>query len=168
MDTNNNISQAQDHTGERNYAAGKTSTYPKRRVVLCPTKTSTANSPPEATDRKKGHTYDDLFRLLESLRGEFRELRVSVAECSPLTSPLSETLEAVRADVGTVDLRLKAFGVEASEIRNAVSETTKVVAEIAKACRRIESKVNGVAIDCAEIKGILHNHEARLRVLESP
>ncbi len=103
---------------------------------------------------QKGHTYDDLFRLLESLRGEFREFRVSVAECSPLTSPLSETLEAVHADVGRVDLQLQLqeFGVEAAEIRKAVWQITKVVAEIGKGYRRIESKVNGIAIDCVEIK----------------
>lgn len=114
-----------------------------------------------------GRTYDDLFRLLESLRGEVAEFRASVAESSPMTAPLSETLEAVNADLGAVALQLKAVGIETTEIGNAVSENTKVVAEIAKGYRRIESKVNGIAIDCAEIKGILHDHEVRLQALDS-
>lgn len=120
----------------------------------------------ESDGMQQGRTYDDLFRLLELLRGEVAEFRASAAECLPTTEPLFETLEAVNADVRTVALQLKAIGVEAAEIGKAVSENTKVVAEIAKGYRRIESKVNGVAIDCAEIKGILHDHEVRLQAID--
>jgi hypothetical protein len=41
------------------------------------------------------------------------------------------------------------------------------VGEIAKVSRRIESKINGIAIDFAEIKGTLQNHEERLEALNS-
>lgn len=100
-----------------------------------------------------GRTLDDLFRLVEALAGEFTEFRGRVETRLLNTTPLSETLEAVRADVRGV-----------AEQQDTLA---REVAEIAKAARRIESKVNGISIDFSEMKGILQNHEERLQALNS-
>jgi uncharacterized coiled-coil DUF342 family protein len=94
---------------------------------------------------------------------------------------MSETLEAVRADVGTIADRQNTLRTEVAELRNEVSEMhnqvaetrnevaeiVKAVTELAKGSRRIESKVNGISIDFSEIKGTLQNHEVRLQALNS-
>jgi chromosome segregation ATPase len=116
---------------------------------------------------QQGQTLDDLFSLVRSLRGEFTEFRDRVEVCLLSTTPLSETLEAVRAGVGTVAERQGTLHNEVSETRKEVAEIAKAVTEIAKGSRRIESKVNGISIDFAEIKGTLQNHEVRLQALNS-
>lgn len=121
----------------------------------------------EGDGPQPGRTLDDLFGLVESLRGEFAEFRERVEIRLLGTTPLSEMIDAIRADVGIVAERQNAFGKEVAEIAKAVTELTKATSEIAKGSRRIESKVNGIAIDFAELKGILHDHEVRLQALDS-
>jgi len=115
---------------------------------------------PEDDQQQQGHTLDDLFSLVQSLRYEFTEFRDKVEVRLLRTTPLSETLEAVQADVRTVAERQ-------DTLRNEVSEISKTASEIAKGNRRIENKVNGISIDFSEIKGTLQNHEARLQALNS-
>lgn len=110
--------------------------------------------------QEQRRTLDDLFSLVDSLRSEFTEFQDRVEVRLLKTTPLSETLEAVRADVGTVAERQ-------DMLRNEVSEISKAVSEIVKGNRRIENKINGISIDFSEIKGTLQNHEARLQALNS-
>lgn len=145
--------------------------------------------------QQRGRTLDDLFSLVQSLRGEFTEFSDKVEVRLLRTTPLSETLEAVRADVGIVAERQDTLRIEVAEIRTEVAEIrtevaavrteltevrtevaavrtevaeiARAVTEIAKASRRIESKVNGISIDFSEIKGTLQNHEVRLQALNS-
>jgi len=114
---------------------------------------TTRQFPPAGGGQQPGRTLDDLFQLMESLRGEFTEFRARVEARLLNTTLLSETLNAVRADVRAV-----------AERQDPLEQD---VAEIAKASRRIESKVNGISIDFSEIKGILQNHEERLQALDS-
>jgi chromosome segregation ATPase len=122
--------------------------------------TTTREFSPEGDQEQHGRTLDDLFSLVESLRGEFTEFRDRVEVRLLRTTPLSETLEVVRADVASV-------AQQQHTLRNEVSEISKAVAEIAKGNRRIENKVNGISIDLSEIKGTLQNHEVRLQALNS-
>jgi hypothetical protein len=81
-------------------------------------------------DRQQpGRTLDALFSLVESLRNEFTEFRDKIEVRLLRTTPLSETLDAVRADVATI-----------AERQDTLSKT---VNEIAKGTRRIENKING-------------------------
>jgi methyl-accepting chemotaxis protein len=118
---------------------------------------------PEVDRQPQGRTLDDLFSLVQSLRGEFTEFRDRVEG----RLPLSKTLDEVRADVGTIAEMLVTLRNEVAEIAKAVTEITKTITEIAKGNRRIESKVNGISIDFSEIKGILQNHQVRLQALNS-
>ncbi len=54
-----------------------------------------------------------------------------------------------------------------TEIAKGVTEIRNSATEITKVSRRIESKVNGISIDVAEIEGTLFDHEVRLEALES-
>ncbi len=94
------------------------------------------------------------------MRGEFTEFRYRVEVRLLSTTPLSETLDVVRAEVGTIAERQ-------DTVRSEVAEIAKAVTEIAKVNRRIESKINGISIDFSEIKGTLQNHEVRLQALNS-
>lgn len=123
------------------------------RSEPCQTKTPRRQFSPGGDEPQQGRTVEDLFSLVESLRGEFTEFRDKVDVRLLGTTPLSETLELVRADVGALAERQTALGTD--------------VAEIAKVSRRIESKINGIAIDFAEIKGTLHHYEERLEALDS-
>lgn len=114
----------------------------------------------EGDQRPEGRTLNDLFFLVESLGGEFTEFRDKVEVRLLRTTPLSETLETVRGNVAAV-------AEHQDTLRNDVAEIAKVIAEIAKGSRRIESKVNGISIDFSEIKGTLQNHEVRLQALNS-
>ena len=143
---------------------------------------------PEGDGQQQGRTLDDLFSLVQSLRGEFMEFRDRVEVRLLRTTPMSETLEAVRADVRLVAERQDTLRNEVAEIRNEVGEIrnevglvaerqdtlrnevagiAKAVIELAKGSRRIESKVKGISIDFSEIKGTLQNHEVRLQALNS-
>jgi hypothetical protein len=112
-------------------------------------------------------TLDNLFSLVELLRGELTDFRAEFTEFRDRvevrllsTTPLGETVDLVRADIAVLAERQTTLSTEMSGI-------AKTNAEIAKASRRIESKVNGISIDFAEIKGTLQNHEERLEALNS-
>lgn len=69
--------------------------------------------------------------------------------------------------IATVRMDVTAVAEELSAVRQEVAEIAKAVADIAKVNRRIESKVNGISTELAEIKGTPHNHEVRLEALNS-
>ncbi len=130
--------------------------------------------PREGDEHPNARSLDALFELIESLRKEFTEFREKAETRLLNTTPLSETLEAIRVDVGTIGERQDTLGKHVAEIAKTVSELgspvtelTRVTSEIAKGNRRIESKVNGISIDFAEMKGILQDHEERLQALNS-
>lgn len=93
-------------------------------------------SPADGEPPPPGRTLDDLCGLVESLCGEVARFRARVEEGLLDTTPLAETLEAVRGEVRGVAARLAALGA--------------AVAEVTRAARRIERKVNGISIACSE------------------
>lgn len=144
-------------------------------------KDTTNQSSSQCTGQRE-RTFDDLFLLLQSLRSEVGQFCDDARWLK--TPPLSETLEAP----STVAEQAGELGREVAEIARKSAEMSKIVmgmrtvtteiaksvigarnssAEIAKVSRRIESKVNGIAIDVAEIKGTLYHHEVWLEALES-
>lgn len=132
----------------------------------------TRQFPAESDQQPDARTLDTLFELVESLRNDFTAFRDRVEPRLLATTPLSETLEAIRLDVGVIGERHDTLANNVGEITKTVAaltttavELTKVTSEIAKGNRRIESKVNGISIDFAEMKGILQSHEERLQAL---
>ena len=130
------------------------------------------------TSEGDGRTIDDLFRLvqssfdflrgrIESLEGEFRAHRVEFeahraefidfrdkvdSRLLKMTTPLSETLEAIRVEVRQVGERQDAFTVELADLKRIV--------------RKIDHKLGGRSSDMYDIKADLRDHEGRLEALE--
>ena len=130
------------------------------------------------TSEGDGRTIDDLFRLvqssfdflrgrIESLEGEFRAHRVEFeahrgefvdfrdkvdSRLLKMTTPLSETLEAIRVEVRQVGERQDAFAVELADLKRIV--------------RKIDHKLGGLSSDMYDIKADLRDHEGRLEALE--
>jgi uncharacterized coiled-coil DUF342 family protein len=142
-------------------------------------KDTTNQSSSQCTGQQE-RTLDDLFSLLQSLRSEVGQFR---DDGRWLKTPLSETLEAantvaeqadeLRREVAelareSAEVSKAGIGMRSvtTEIAKSVIQVRNSSAEIAKVSRRIESKVNGIAIDVAEIKGTLYDHEVWLEALE--
>ena len=130
------------------------------------------------TSEGEGRTIDDLFRLvqssfdflrgrIESLEGEFRAHRVEFeahraefvdfrdkvdSRLLKMTTPLSETLEAIRVEVRQVGERQDVFAVEFADLKRIV--------------RKIDHKLGGLSSDMYDIKADLRDHEGRLEALE--
>ena len=121
-----------------------------------------------------GHTIEDVFRLVVSMndrligledrfethragfeahrsefeahRSEFIEFRDRVdSRLLKMTTPLSETLEAIRGDIRQVTERMD---------------------DLNRITRKIEGKVSAISTDMYDIKADLHDHERRLEALE--
>jgi len=121
-----------------------------------------------------GHTIEDVFRLVVSIndrlirledrfethrtefeahRAEFVEFRDKVdSRLLKMTTPLSETLEALRGEVRQVAERQDAFAVELADLKRIV--------------RKIDHKLGGLSSDMYDIKADLRDHEGRLEALE--
>ena len=114
-----------------------------------------------------GHTIEDVFQLAGSIndrlirledrfeahRAEFVEFRDKVdSRLLKLTTPLSETLEAIRVEVRQVGERQDVFAVEFADLKRIV--------------RKIDHKLGGLSSDMYDIKADLRDHEGRLEALE--
>ena len=114
-----------------------------------------------------GHTIEDVFQLAVSMndrlirledrfeahRAEFVEFRDKVdSRLLKLTTPLSETLEAIRVEVRQVGERQDVFAVELADVKRIV--------------RKIDHKLGGLSSDMYDIKADLRDHESRLEALE--
>jgi len=114
-----------------------------------------------------GHTIEDVFQLAGSIndrlirledrfeahRAEFVEFRDKVdSRLLKLTTPLSETLEAIRVEVRQVGERQDVFAVELADVKRIV--------------RKIDHKLGGLSSDMYDIKADLRDHESRLEALE--
>lgn len=121
-----------------------------------------------------GHTIEDVFRLVVSMndrlirledrfethraefeahRAEFVEFRDKVdSRLLKMTTPLSETLEAIRGELRQVAERQDAFAVELTDLKRIV--------------RKIDHKLGGLSSDMYDIKADLRDHEGRLEALE--
>jgi len=121
---------------------------------------------PEAS-KEVGHTIEDVFQLVVSMndrlirledrfeahRAEFLEFRDKVdSRLLKLTTPLSETLEAIRVEVRQVGERQDAFAVELADLKRIV--------------RKIDHKLGGLSSDMYDIKADLRDHEGRLEAHE--
>jgi len=114
-----------------------------------------------------GHTIEDVFQLAVSIndrlirledrfeahRAEFVEFRDKVdSRLLKLTTPLSETLEAIRVEVRQVGERQDVFAMELADLKRIV--------------RKIDHKLGGLSSDMYDIKADLRDHEGRLEALE--
>ena len=114
-----------------------------------------------------GHTIEDVFQLVVSMndqlirledrfeahRAEFVEFRDKVdSRLLKLTTPLSETLEAIRVEVRQVGERQDVFAMELADLKRIV--------------RKIDHKLGGLSSDMYDIKADLRDHEGRLEALE--
>ena len=114
-----------------------------------------------------GHTIEDVFQLAVSIndrlirledrfeahRAEFVEFRDKVdSRLLKLTTPLSETLEAIRVEVRQVGERQDVFAMELADLKRIV--------------RKIDHKVGGLSSDMYDIKADPRDHEGRLEALE--
>src|SRR5207253_5580402 len=114
-----------------------------------------------------GHTIEDVFQLVVSMndqlirledrfeahRTEFIEFRDKVdSRLLKMTTPLSETLEAIRVEVRQVRERQDVFAVELADLKRIV--------------RKIDHKLGGLSSDMYDIKADLRDHEGRLEALE--
>src|SRR5437016_11234945 len=114
-----------------------------------------------------GHTIEDVFQLAVSMndrlirledrfeahRAEFVEFRDKVdSRLLKMTTPLSETLEAIRGDIRQVRERQDAFAAELSEVKRIM--------------RKIDYTVGEMLREMYAIKGEIHDHEGRLIALE--
>jgi chromosome segregation ATPase len=91
---------------------------------------------------------DPVLAAIAAMRQDF-ELRFDVIE---------RTLESLDKDFDEVIVRLEKLEMRTSPL--------PLLEEIDKRIRRIESKLNGMAIEFAEFRGDIHNHEKRLETLE--
>jgi septal ring factor EnvC (AmiA/AmiB activator) len=121
----------------------------------------------ESAGNGGGRTLDDLFEMMQSLRNDFDALRTEFtafrdkvdARLLKITTPLSETLEAIRVDIRAVTESQDASARETAEMRSDI-------ADIKKVNRRIETKFVMLTNEFYEFKANLHDHEVRLEALE--
>ena len=137
------------------------------------------------TSEGDGRTIDDLFRLvqssfdflrgrIESLEGEFRAHRVEFeahraefvdfrdkvdSRLLKMTTPLSETLEAIRVEVRQVGERQENFAARQDAFAVELADLKRIV-------RKIDHKLGGLSSDMYDIKADLRDHESRLEALE--
>jgi len=121
-----------------------------------------------------GHTIEDVFQLAGSIndrlirledrfeahRAEFVEFRDKVdSRLLKLTTPLSETLEAIRVEVRQVGERQENFAARQDVFAVALADVKRIV-------RKIDHKLGGLSSDMYDIKADLRDHESRLEALE--
>ena len=121
-----------------------------------------------------GHTIEDVFRLVVSMndrlikledrfeahRAEFVEFRDKVdSRLLKLTTPLSETLEAIRVEVRQVGERQDSFAARQEAFAVELADLKRIV-------RKIDHKLGGLSSDMYDIKADLRDHEGRLEALE--
>src|SRR2546421_11925593 len=124
-----------------------------------------------------GHTIEDVFRLvvsmndrligledrfethragLEAHRSEFIEFRDRVdSRLLKMTTPLSETLEAIRGDIRQVRERQDQFAERQDAFAAELAEVKRIV-------RKIDYTVGEMLREMYAIKGEIHDHEGRL------
>ncbi len=128
---------------------------------------------PEAS-KEVGHTIEDVFQLVVSMndrlirledrfeahRAEFLEFRDKVdSRLLKLTTPLSETLEAIRVEVRQVGERQDSFAARQDAFAVELADLKRIV-------RKIDHKLGGLSSDMYDIKADLRDHEGRLEALE--
>jgi len=121
-----------------------------------------------------GHTIEDVFQLVVSMndrlirledrfeahRAEFLEFRDKVdSRLLKLTTPLSETLEAIRVEVRQVGERQDSFAARQDAFAVELADLKRIV-------RKIDHKLGGLSSDMYDIKADLRDHEGRLEALE--
>ncbi len=126
------------------------------------------------TSAEGGHTIEDVFRLVVSMndrlirledrfeahRAEFVEFRDKVdSRLLKMTTPLSETLEAIRGDIRQVRERQDQFAERQDAFAAELAEVKRIV-------RKIDYTVGEMLREMYAIKGEIHDHEGRLIALE--
>ena len=121
-----------------------------------------------------GHTIEDVFQLVVSMndqlirledrfeahRAEFIEFRDKVdSRLLKMTTPLSETLEAIRVEVRQVGERQENFAARQDAFAVELADLKRIV-------RKIDHKLGGLSSDMYDIKADLRDHEGRLEALE--
>ena len=121
-----------------------------------------------------GHTIEDVFQLVVSMndrlmrledrfelhRAEFVEFRDKVdSRLVKMTTPLSETLEAIRGDIRQVRERQDQFAERQDAFAAELAEVKRIV-------RKIDYTVGEMLREMYAIKGEIHDHEGRLIALE--
>ena len=121
-----------------------------------------------------GHTIEDVFRLVVSIsdrlagledrsevhRAEFVEFRDKVdSRLLKMTTPLSETLEAIRGDIRQVRERQDQFAERQDAFAAELADVKRIV-------RKIDYTVGEMLREMYAIKGEIHDHEGRLIALE--
>ena len=121
-----------------------------------------------------GHTIEDVFQLVVSMndqlirledrfeahRTEFIEFRDKVdSRLLKMTTPLSETLEAIRVEVRQVGERQESFAARQDAFAVEFADLKRIV-------RKIDHKLGGLSSDMYDIKADLRDHEGRLEALE--
>src|SRR5437879_8925029 len=120
------------------------------------------------------HTIEDVFQLVVSMndqlirledrfeahRAEFIEFRDKVdSRLLKMTTPLSETLEAIRVEVRQVGERQENFAARQDAFAVELADLKRIV-------RKIDHKLGGLSSDMYDIKADLRDHEGRLEALE--
>jgi len=120
------------------------------------------------------HTIEDVFQLVVSMndqlirledrfeahRTEFIEFRDKVdSRLLKMTTPLSETLEAIRVEVRQVGERQESFAARQDAFAVELADLKRIV-------RKIDHKLGGLSSDMYDIKADLRDHEGRLEALE--
>jgi archaellum component FlaC len=117
-----------------------------------------------ATGNGDGRTIDDLFEMMQSFRAEFVEFRDKVEARLLSTTPLSETLEALRVEVRGLSERQDAF----AERQDAFSEVlTREIEGLKRIDRRIEAKLDVFSSELADARIEFRNYDGRLETLEA-
>ena len=121
-----------------------------------------------------GHTIEDVFQLVVSMndrlirledrfeahRAEFVEFRDKVdSRLLKMTTPLSETLEAIRGDIRQVRERQDQFAERQDAFAAELADVKRIV-------RKIDYTVGEMLREMYAIKGEIHDHEGRLIALE--
>jgi chromosome segregation ATPase len=146
-------------------------------------------------EAENGFTLIDLFKLVLSISDELKSLRSDFEHYVIRTSPRTETLEAIRMEVGAVGDRQDVFdrtlaemrsemngmrgemndmGIEmnglrgdVNNLRGQMSEMRGEMAETRRINFGIETKLDGLSTMFSELQGSLHHQAVRLLELES-
>ena len=128
-----------------------------------------------------GHTIEDVFRLVVSIsdrlagledrsevhRAEFVEFRDKVdSRLLKMTTPLSETLEAIRGDIRQVRERQDQFAERQDTFAERQDAFAAELADVKRIVRKIDYTVGEMLREMYAIKGEIHDHEGRLIALE--
>lgn len=140
-------------------------------------------------------TLRDLFNLVLSISDELKSIRADFEQYRSHATPLSNTMESIRADASARGDRQEGFdrtlvemrgdmsemcgdlsGVrshlndirgEINEIRGEMNNFRSEVAELRKLTFRVENKLDGISKQFSEIKNDLHYQAVRLLEVES-